>query len=82
MKHLGFVLEKTAARDSMTAAGIIEPKPKHLKHVSIGELEHMGTSVERIRPYARHKNGSNVWVNNYLPKHDERESINRLVKKR
>jgi hypothetical protein len=82
MKQLVFGLEKMAtARDSMTAAGISEPKPKHLKHVSIGEMERMGTLVERIKLYARHKNGSNVWVNRYLPDDNETENINRLVKK-
>jgi hypothetical protein len=70
---------RTACKESMRAAGIDDNKPHHLKSAAITELQRSAVPPVEIVAYARHKQGSYTWANNYLDTGNSRESVQRLA---
>jgi hypothetical protein len=65
--------------DMMTAAGIVNPHAKNLKHAAVTALHRAGMPAEEIVAYARHKQGTTTWKRRYLDTAEARVSVQKLA---
>jgi hypothetical protein len=70
---------RNAAKDGMSAAGIVNPKPSQLKYATVTDLKRANLPEEDIVAYVRHKPNTKTWKSHYLDTSSTNKSLKALI---